>query len=158
MSQLSYSQNGPVAFAGMLGDLRTHTITTKAAQTAPIDFGKAVVLGTNKEKQVVAAGSGVGQGALIAGIAAASHTIEQTAAGLVQYPVGSAVNVLEAGSVWVETFDAVVAGEVANYHLASGKFTDTAVGAGVEAVARLSVRFITGTAAAGLAMVSVGSK
>lgn len=156
--QLSYSQNGPVAFAGMLGDLRNHTITSKAAQTAPIAFGKPVVLGTNKEKQVIGAGSGVGQGALIAGIAAASHTVEQTSAGVVEYPVGSAVNVLEAGSVWVETFDAVVAGEIANYHLATGKFTDAAVGAGIEAITRLSVRFVTSTTAAGLAMVSVGSK
>lgn len=156
--QLSYSQNGPVAFAGMLGDLRTHTITTKACQTSPIAFGKAVVLGTNREKQVVAAGTGAGQGALIAGFAAATHTVEQLANGNVDYPVGSAVNVLEAGSIWVETNDAVVAGSVANYHLATGKFTDEAVAAGIEAIARLSVRFITGTTAAGLAMVSVGSK
>lgn len=156
--QLSYSQNGPVAFAGMLGDLRTNNVVSKAAEGAAIVFGKAVVGGTNKEKQVIAAGSGAGQGALITGFAAASHTVEQTSAGVVAYPVGSAVNVLDAGSIWVETNDAVVAGAVANYHLATGKFTDEAVGAGIEAISRLSVRFITGTTAAGLAMVSVGSK
>lgn len=156
--QLSYSQNGPVAFAGMLGDLRNNTVVSRAAETTAIGFGKAVVAGTNKEKQVVAAGSGAGQGALITGFAVASHTVEQTSAGVVAYPVGSAVNVLKEGPIWVETFDAVVAESVANYHLASGKFTDEAVGAGIEAITRLSVRFITGTTGAGLAMVSVGSK
>lgn len=156
--QLSYSQNGPVAFAGMLGDLRNNTVVSRAAETAPIGFGKAVIPGTNKEKQVIAAGSGVGQGALISGFAVASHTIEQTSAGVVAYPVGMAVNVLKEGPIWVETFDAVAAESVANYHLASGKFTDEAVGAGIEAITRLSVRFITGTTGAGLAMVSVGSK
>lgn len=156
--QLSYAQDFAAAFAGMLGDLRSNTVVSKAAQTAAILFGKAVVLGTNKEKQVVSAGTGVGQGALIVGFAAASHTVEQTSAGVCQYAVGSAVNVLKDGCIWVETNDAVVAGAVANYHLATGKFTDEAVGAGIEAIAQLSCRFETGTTGAGLALISVGSK
>lgn len=155
MSQTSYSLYQPNAFAGMLADLSDNDIVSFAAENADIPFGKALVLGTNKEKQVRQASTSAGQGALIVGFAVSSHTVEQSSAGVAAYPRYSAVNTLKRGRFWVETNDAVNAGAVANFHLATGKFTDEAVGAGIEAITQVSVRFVTGTAGAGLAMVEV---
>jgi hypothetical protein len=155
MSQTSYALYQPNAFAGMLADMSDHDIISMSAEAAAIPFGKAVVLGTNREKQVRQASTSAGQGALIVGFAVASHTVEQTSAGAADYPRFSAVNVLKRGRFWVETNDAVVAGAIANFHLASGRFTDEAVAAGIEAITQVVVRFVTGTTAAGLAIVEV---
>jgi hypothetical protein len=155
MSQTAYSLYQNAAFAGMLADISENDIISMSAEAADIPFGKAVRLGTNREKQVIQASTSVGQGALIVGFATASHTVEQGAAGLTAYPRYSAVNVLKRGRFWVETFDAVTAGSVANFHLATGKFTDEAVAAGIEAITQVSVRFVTGTTGAGLAIVEV---
>jgi hypothetical protein len=97
----------------------------------------------------------VGQGALVVGFSLHDHAREQSSAGLVQFADKETVNVLKRGRMWVETQDAVVAGAVANLHLASGKLTDAAVGAGIEAITQLNVRFVTSNAAAGLAEIEV---
>jgi len=57
--------------------------------------------------------------------------------------------------MWLETDDAVVAGATANLKTANGKVTDEAVAAGIEAFTQISVKFITATAAAGLALVEI---
>ena len=155
MTQLAYTLYQPNAFAGMLADMSENDIVSYAAGTSDVPFGKAVVLGTNKEKQVNVAGTGAGAGVLVFGFATASHDVEQSSAGVAAYPRYSAVNVLRRGKFWVETNDAVGAGSVANLHLASGKLTDEAVAAGIEAVTQLSLRFLTSTTGAGLAIVEV---
>jgi len=76
-------------------------------------------------------------------------------AGLVQFADKETVNVFKRGRMWVETNDAVVGGAVANLHLATGKFTDEVVAAGIEAITQLSVRFVTSTSSAGLAQIEV---
>lgn len=155
MSQTSYTLYGQPAFLGMLADLSDHDIVSYAAGAADIPFGRPVVLGANREKQVNAVGTGAGQGALVFGFATATHDVEQGANGLCVYPRFTAVNVLRRGKFWAETNDAVVAGSVANLHLATGRFTDEAAAAGIEAITQLSVRFLTGTTGAGLAIVEV---
>jgi hypothetical protein len=57
--------------------------------------------------------------------------------------------------MWVETTDAVVAGATANLTVATGKLTDEAVAAGIEAFTQISVKFVTGTTGAGLAIVEI---
>jgi hypothetical protein len=47
---------------------------------------------------------------------------------------------------------------VANLHLATGKLTDEAVAAGIETFTQVSVRFLTSTTGAGLAIVDVNPK
>jgi ABC-type dipeptide/oligopeptide/nickel transport system permease subunit len=69
MSQTSYTLYQLNAFAGMLADMSDHDIISMSAEAAAIPFGKAVVLGTNREKQVRQASTSVGQGALIVGFA-----------------------------------------------------------------------------------------
>ena len=120
-----------------------------------VNIGRTVRLGTDKARQVIESGTGVGAGALVVGFAIHDHAREQSAAGLVQFANKDTVNVLKRGRFWVETNDAVVAGAVANLHLASGKLTDEAVAAGIEALTQINVRFVTGTTAAGLAIVEV---
>lgn len=157
--QLSYDQYLPPLQLGNIYDTSLRQIDSYLAQGA-VGIAKAVVLGTTKEGasnrgQVVQAGTGAGQGALIAGISILSQTIETGLNGLVQYADKKAVPVMTKGRVVVETDDAVVAGTVANFVLANGKWTDAAVGAGIEATALIKVRFVTGTTAAGLAAVEV---
>jgi hypothetical protein len=154
MSQTTVSQYGDIAFNGMLADLSDNDIVSYSAEGA-VNIGRTVRLGTNRERQVVQSSTAVGQGALVVGFAISGQAREQGTGGLVQYADKETVNVLKAGRLWVETNDAVVAGSVANLHLASGKFTDEAVGAGIEAITQLAVRFVTATSAAGLAIVEV---
>lgn len=153
MSQTSVSQYGAAGFAGLLADNGTFNTMSYSAE-GNIGFGVPVVLGTNKERQVVAVGTGVGQGALTVGIAV-SGIVEQTSAGVAAYADKDTVGVIKEGRIWVNTEDAVVAGTVANLKLSSGKFTDEAVAAGIEAFTQFTARFITGTSGAGLAIVEI---
>jgi len=153
MSQTSVSQYGAAGFAGLLADNGTFNTMSYSAEGA-IGFGVPVVLGTNKERQVVAVGTGVGQGALAVGISV-SGIVEQTSAGVAAYADKDTVGVIKEGRIWVNTEDAVVAGTVANLKLSSGKFTDEAVATGIEAFTQFSARFITGTSGAGLAIVEI---
>ena len=154
MSQTSVSMYGNAAFNGMLADLSLNDITSLAAE-GPVAIGRTVRRGTNREKQAVQSTTAVGQGALVFGLAVHDHAREATALGATSYANTETVSVLRRGRVWVQTNDAVVAGSVANLHLASGTFTDEAVGAGIEAITLVSVRFETGTTAAGLAIVEI---
>lgn len=157
--QTSYTQYNDPLQLGHIYDTSLRQTDSFLAQGA-VGIGKAVVLGTAKETatkrgQVVQAGTGVGQGALITGISILSQTLETGAAGLVQYADKDAVPVMTKGRVVVMTNDAVVAGAVANFVLANGTWTDEAVATGIEATALIKVRFVTGTSAAGLAAVEV---
>ena len=154
MSQTSVPLYQSAAFAGMLADLAENDIYSYAAEGA-VAIGRTVRLGTNKEKQVIQSSTATGQGALVVGFAVHDHAREQTSAGLVQYATTETVSMLKRGRIWVETNDAVVAGAVANLHLSTGKFTDEAVTTGIEAITQLTVRFLTSTSAAGLAIVEV---
>ena len=88
----------------------------------------------------------------------ASHVVEQSSAGVAQYAATVTVPVLKRGRVYVLTDDAVVAGAVANLKLSSGKATDEVVAAGIEAFTQFSARFVTGTTAAGLAIMEINPK
>lgn len=155
MSQTSVNTYQPAAFNGMLADLSARNDPMSYAAQAAVPFGAFVALGTNKEKQVTPVTTSVGQAALAVGFAIASHTVEQSSAGLAQYAIGDTVPVLKSGRFWCLTDDAVVAGTVANLKLSSGKVTDEAVTTGIEAFTQFSARFITGTSAAGLAIVEI---
>lgn len=152
--QLSYDMYFPKGQVGGIYDEGIREVNSFLAQGI-VGIAKAVVRGTNKERQCVQAGTGVGQGALIFGVALNAYVLEQTAAGLVQWSDKMMVPVMRMGRVWVETNDAVVAGAVANFHLASGKWTDEVVATGIEAVPLLTPRFVTGTTGAGLAAIEL---
>lgn len=157
--QTTFGQYQGSGFAGLIYDSGFHDTMSYSAETAAITFGVPVVLGTNKERQVKAVGTGAGQGALCIGIAAASATVEAaypintttTAA----YPVGQTVPVFKRGRIWMLTNDAVVAGATANLVLANGTVTDEVVATGIEAFTQFKATFITGTTAAGLAVVEI---
>ncbi len=152
--QTTYDQYNLEGQVGTIADTSLRQTDSFSAQGV-VGIGKAVVLGTNKERQIVQAGTGVGQGALIVGISMLSQSIEQVqSSGLVQYADKTTVPVMRKGRIWVETNDAVVAGAVANFHLASGKFTDEAVATGIEAMG-IKARFFRGNTAAGLAILEV---
>ena len=148
--QTTISQYGAAAFKGMLDGIGPHSVRSYAAEEA-IPLSYPVKLGTDKAKQVLKATAGAGA------ICFAIHdqAREQDSNGLVQYAAKEAVSVLTAGRLWVETTDAVVAGATANLTVDTGKLTDEAVAAGIEAFTQISVKFITGTTGAGLAIVEV---
>lgn len=152
--QTAYSLYRDELMLGNIADTSLRQTDSFLAQGA-VGIAKAVVRGTNPQRQVVQAGTGAGQGALIVGVALLSISIEQTAAGLVQYGDKDSVPVMRRGRIVVMTNDAVVAGAAANYVLANGTWTDEAVGAGVEATPQLKARFVTGTTAAGLAVLEI---
>lgn len=150
MSQTTISQYSAAAFAGMLDGVGPKNIRSYAAEEA-IPIAYPVRLGTKKDKQVLKATTG----ALTVGFAIHDHAREQNGAGLVQFPIGDAVNVLTQGRFWINTTDAVVAGATANLTTATGFLTDEAVAAGIEAFTQMSVKFITATTGPGLALVEV---
>lgn len=148
--QTSISQYGAPAFKGMLDGIGPRNVRSYAAEEA-IPVAYPVKLGTDKEKEVLKATAGAG----VVGFALHDHAREQTSAGVVQYNALETVSVLTQGRMWVETTDAVVAGATANLTVATGKLTDEAVAAGIETFTQISVKFITGTTAAGLALVEI---
>ena len=150
MSQTSVSQYGAASFKGMLDGIGSHQIRSYAAEEI-IPVAYPVKLGTNKESEVLKATAGAG----VIGWALHDHAREQTSAGVVQYAQYETVSVLTQGRVWVETDDAVVAGATANLKTSNGKVTDEAVAAGIEAFTQVSVKFLTGTTGAGLALVEI---
>lgn len=150
MSQTSYNLYQAGGFKGQLADVIDHEIMSYSAEAA-VAFGGVVMLGTNKERQVITATTG----AAAIGIAVAAHTVEQSSAGVAQYGQYDTVPVLKYGRIWMLTDDAVVAGSVANLKISSGLVTDEAVTAGIEAFTQFSARFITGTTASGLAQVEI---
>ena len=154
MSQTTVTQYGAAGFAGLLYDTGDNDILSYSAEGI-VGFGVPVKLGTNKERQTAALTTSAGQGALAVGISLATHTIEQTSAGAAQYADKQSVSMLKRGRVWMLTNDAVVAGANANLVLANSTVTDEAVAAGIEAFTQFSAKFVTGTSAAGLAVVEI---
>jgi hypothetical protein len=151
--QLAYTQYGAAALAGMLYDL-TRPDTESLAAEAAVLIGRPVRRGTNPAKQCAQLSGAAGQGALAIGVAMLHADFEQ-AAGVVQYAATEPVTVVRDGRLWLPVNDAVTAGNVANYHLASGIFTDDAVAAGIEAFTQIRVRFLTSTTGAGLAAAEI---
>lgn len=148
--QTTISQYGAPGYAGLLDGVKPHNIRSYAAEEA-IPVGFPVKLGTNPEKQVLKATTG----ASTIGFTVHDHVREQDANGVVQYAIESSVSTLTEGRLWVATDDAVVAGATANLKLATGTLTDAVVATGIEAFTKISVTFITGTTAAGLALVEI---
>ena len=148
--QSTVTQYGAAAFKGMLDGIGTHQVRSYAAEEV-IPVAYPVKLGTNKEAEVLKTTSG----ALAVGFALHDHARVQSSAGVVQYDQYETVSVLTQGRFWVETTDAVVAGAVANLTVATGKLTDEAVAAGIEAFTQFTARFVTGTTGAGLAIVEI---
>lgn len=148
--QTTISQYGAAAFKGMLDGIGSRNVRSYAAEEAiPVSY--PVKLGTDKEKEVLKATTGAG----VIGFALHDQAREQDSSGVVQYAATETVSVLTQGRMWVETDDAVVAGATANLVVASGKLTDAAVTTGIEAFTQISVKFITSTSAAGLAIVEI---
>ena len=148
--QSTIGQYGSPAFKGMLDGIGPREVRSYAAEEA-IPVAYPVKLGTTGEKEVLKATTG----ASAMGFALHDHAREQNSAGLVQYAATETVSVLTRGRMWVMTSDAVVAGAVANLTVADGTLTDASVTSGIEAFTQISVRFVTATAAAGLAIVEI---
>lgn len=152
MSQIAYTQYQNAGLRGLLYDLVGHDTMSYSAQGA-VPMGMPVALGTNKERQVTVIGTGAGAGALAIGVSIMQFDAEQDATGTVQYLDKETVSVLKKGRIWVDANAAVTAGNVANLNLANGKFTDAAVGVGVEAFTQFKAKFLTSTTGPGLAVI-----
>lgn len=150
MSQTSVSLYQDAAFVGMLDGIGPKVIASYSAEeTIPLAY--PLKLGTDPARQVLKTTSG----ALTIGFALHDHAREQTSAGVVQFTAGQSISVLKQGRFWIMTNDAVVAGAVANLHVATGTLTDASVTTGIEAFTQFSARFLTATSAAGLALVEI---
>ena len=148
--QNTISQYGAPAFKGMLDGIGPRNVRSYAAEEI-IPIAYPVKLGTSPEKEVLKATAGSG----VIGFAPHDYAREQTSAGVVQYNALETVSVLTQGRMWVPTSDAVVAGATANLTVADGTLTEAAVAAGIEAFTQISVKFLTATTGAGLALVEI---
>lgn len=127
MSQTSYSIQAPKAFAGLLGDPNSdaHIRSLANEDAALAKFGLGYALGTDPEKQFEAFAAAD----TFAGVLVHRHQTDQRAqfgsggsggaTGLQQDETG---DILTKGRVWVETNEAVVAGEPAFVVNAVGDF------------------------------------
>lgn len=150
MSQTTVNLYGNAAFAGMLDGIGPKQVQSYAAEEI-IPIAYPVKTGTNKNKQILKATAGAG----VIGFALADQAREQTSAGVVQYAIGASVSVLTQGRFWVMTSKAVAADATANLTVADGTLTDASVTTGIEAFTKISVKFLTSTSAAALALVEV---
>lgn len=160
MSQLSYSQTMTVAVAGMVADGAgaPHDIVTRANIIDEILFGVAVAEVAGDEGTIELPDS---SGAIIAGIALRSLTVEEGAASIDNaYPANSACAVMRKGRAWVKVEKAVtVDDDVYVRYTASGgntqlgAFRDDADTS--KALQITNARFITSTSGAGIAIVEI---
>lgn len=155
MAITNYALNMDKPFAGMLYDLSPHVVDSFAVEEADgIGAAAAVIRGTDPEKQVKAP-SASGDGAKIIGVTLHTH-IEPPVAGKKYYPQNYTVPVVTKGRVWVQTGDAVNAGEEAHIKLADGTFVNTAVSAGTIEALGCGAKFVTSCDKAGLAVIEIG--
>jgi len=150
MSQTSYAQYGAAAVKGMIDGIGPRNVRSYAAEEA-MAVSYPVMLGTDKEKEVLKATTG----AAAIGFAVLDPATEQTSAGAVEFAAEKTVPVMTQGRMWVMTSDAVVAGATANLTVADGTLTDASVATGIEAFTKITVVFVTATSAAGLAIVEI---
>ncbi len=153
MSQTgSYTRDAVRALPGLLADSgHDMFLESLAAETAAIEFGLAVQAGTDPEKQAVLYAGGT-----LAGIASKTHALDEVteAAGLDGASVGETMSVLRKGRVWVQTNEAVVAGDAVfcvNTGADAGKFRNDAT----DATAVPSAAFKAYDATAGLALLEL---
>jgi hypothetical protein len=118
MSQLIYSQSMALARAGMVADNGDKHVASKVNPVVAIPFGLAVCLGVDPDRDVKLPTSAA-EAAAACGVALVD-TIECSASGDPQYPIGSAVAVLRKGRVWVKVLEAVTAGDDVYVRYADG--------------------------------------
>lgn len=152
--QTSYNMYQGEGFPGLIYDTMFTDKMSFSAEDGDIRFGVPVMPGTDPARQVRVATTG----AAAIGVSVRTLAVEQPATGEPGYKVTETVSVLKRGRIWVRTNDAVLADTPANIVIANGTFTDAAVEAGIEAPEKFSARFITGTSAAGLAVIEVNPK
>lgn len=156
--QTVYTMYQDAGLAGLIYDLSAHDTYSLSAE-GPVTIGGPVTLGTNKERQCKTPTTGAGQGALVIGVSILQYDFEQAGnTPAVAYADKETVSVMKKGRIWVNVNDAVTAGNVANLHLATGKFTDDAVAAGIEAFTQIAAKFLTSTTGAGLAVLEFQQK
>lgn len=146
MSQTGgYSFQFDKAQAGVLYDLRPHTISSFAAE-ADLNFGAPLKRGTDPEKQVL-----LGDETAFVGIAVLTQTEPNAlSGGTAQYDTNETVSVLQSGAIWVTgSENGIVAGDTA-YVNASGEYVKTS-GTTIEIGT-----FITGGDDGDLVVVSIG--
>ena len=150
MSQTSVSINQLTARAGLLYDSHSaKTIESKLAEGA-VQFGRAVVLGTDKDRQVKATTSDAD---IFAGVVVHDHARESSASALAEIADLGSVAAMALGPIWVEVYEAVSPGVAVAVKVAAGadnmKFGVT-TGAGFITVAG---KWLSSTAGAGLAII-----
>lgn len=122
MSQLTYTQEMPVAFAGMLADGGPKFASTGINQEAgstEIPWGSIVVQGTTENGAKLP--SAAGDATKIRGVALHGHNYEQPLqVGSLGPKPGVVFSVLEKGRVWVQVEAAVAIGDRAFVRYAAG--------------------------------------
>jgi len=110
--QTSYSQSMTRAVAGNIVDANPKRVSTKANTATTLEFGRGVVQDSSNQGNVRLPASGDAL-ADFAGVALLDNKIEAPAAGGVatEYPLNSAMGVLEEGNVWVQTEESVAVGD-----------------------------------------------
>lgn len=120
--QLTYEQNINDSHIGQLEGTRPYVMESYAAE-GTVEFGRAVMAGTDVDKQVKIPTSA---GQLFRGVSVSTWATEQNPnTGDGTYYAKDSVNVLRRGVVWVEVLDAVSTDEAAYFYTANGKFTST---------------------------------
>lgn len=130
MPQLDYNLYFKEAVEGLIADLRISVIESRAAE-GNVGFGRAVVVGSDKEVQ---AQLPVSSGDSLLGITALDQAVEQASAdvtpgnikaGDAYYRDGSEVNVMRRGQIWAYVRQDVFVGDPV-YFIYSG--TDSEIG------------------------------
>ena len=117
MSQLTYTQDAPVGFAGMLADSSpTRTVSRAHEEAVAQDFGKPYVAGTDPEVEVLLP-SGAGQ--IVLGVSVHRHVEKARTTGLAKAEPAVNLDLIREGAIFVEVEATVVAGGLVAF-----RFTD----------------------------------
>lgn len=145
--QSTYTENQPIAQAGMLasGD---HSVDTRICETAAgIPFGVAVSQGSADNGALIGGASAT----VFAGISVQDMSIENDPSNSDEYPQYSNMGVLTRGDIWVVTGGIVTAGADVTFAATTGVLSTAAASGSQFAIA--GARWMTGAASGALAKV-----
>jgi len=155
MAQTSYPTSQPESVAGLVFGLNPTTVISRAAEAA-IEFGRAVVQGTDKETQAIQP-SATGQ--VLLGVSIAVQKSRDIAAGTsANYAATESVGIVTEGQIYVEVDQTVSPGDAVFFrHTGAaadiGKFRLDADTAKADQIT--NARWIKGAAAGGIAVLEI---
>lgn len=148
--QTTYAENIAVAFAGQRANLVPETVISRAAVNGNIGFGVVVVQADGDFNVTTIANAATADPGGYVGISVRDQSVDPNVAD--NYSEFANVNVMTKGTIWVNAYESVAAGDPVYFVTATGALGKTSASSTLIA----NARWETSRTGAGLALVRLG--